>query len=101
MMQKGSSEPWSKVLYELTDGRADHIDPQSILEYFKPLYEWLLKQNLTDIDWKCDEFFDDVDNSVRSYGEIFMSSKSTNLHKFSSLALNALLILFSCFFISY
>ncbi len=66
-MQKGSSIPWPEVLDELTDGRSNKIDPQAMLEYFEPLYNWLLNQNLTDEDWNCDSFFNKDNNTVKSY----------------------------------
>lgn len=66
-MQKGSSIPWSDVLYELTDGRTNKIDPDAILLYFKPLQDWLLKQNLTSVDWQCERFLDRKSSGVKSY----------------------------------
>lgn len=75
MMQKGSSIPWSKVLYELTDGQTDKIDPKPILDYFKPLHEWLLLQNLTLEDWNCEDFLDRQNLSVKSYDNMLLEMK--------------------------
>jgi hypothetical protein len=66
-MEKGSSLPWWDVLYELTDGRTNRIDPDAILEYFRPLHSWLLKQNLTQEEWNCDNFLDRKHSRVKSY----------------------------------
>jgi hypothetical protein len=68
MMEKGSSEPWQDVLNELTNGRVDKLDAGPMLEYFAPLTEWLLAQNITQSDWKCDKYIDRKHNTVRSYG---------------------------------
>jgi hypothetical protein len=73
MMQKGSSVPWWQVLHELTDGRTDRIDPSAILDYFRPLHEWLLQQNLrVEDDWKCDDFLDRENFTVKSYDSKYL-----------------------------
>lgn len=69
MMKKGSSIKWSKVLEDLTDGRSNKLDPLAMLEYFKPLHKWLLKQNLKLTDWDCDKYLDVKNNRVRAYDE--------------------------------
>ncbi len=38
----GASRPWQEVL-ERTTGRA--LDAQAMVDYFQPLYEWLVEQN--------------------------------------------------------
>ena len=67
MMSKGISEPWPDILSNLTDGRQNSLDPSSILEYFRPLNDWLLKQNLTVSEWDCDSFVDSENSIVKSY----------------------------------
>lgn len=75
MMKRGSSLPWWDVLYEMTDGRTNRIDAQAILEYFRPLHDWLRQQNLTaaesneisDNDWRCEDFLDRKASKVKSY----------------------------------
>ena len=42
VMAPGASRPWREVLQETT-GR--ELDAQAIVDYFQPLYEWLVKQN--------------------------------------------------------
>jgi peptidyl-dipeptidase A len=42
IMAPGSSRPWHEVLQETT-GR--ELDAQAMVEYFQPLYDWLVEQN--------------------------------------------------------
>jgi peptidyl-dipeptidase A len=42
LMAPGASRPWRDVLRETT-GR--ELDAQSMVDYFKPLYDWLVEQN--------------------------------------------------------
>jgi peptidyl-dipeptidase A len=42
LMAPGSSRPWQEVLQETT-GR--ELDAQAMVEYFQPLYDWLVDQN--------------------------------------------------------
>ena len=42
LMAPGASRPWQEVL-ERTTGRA--LDAQAMVDYFQPLYEWLVEQN--------------------------------------------------------
>lgn len=79
-MAKGSSEPWQNVLKELTDGQTDRLDAGPMLEYFQPLLDWLVKQNLTENEWQCDQYFDKSQNMIKSYShftQINHHSKST------------------------
>jgi peptidyl-dipeptidase A len=39
MLQLGSSKPWPDAMEVITGQRK--MDASAILEYFKPLYEWL------------------------------------------------------------
>ncbi len=66
-MTKGNSVPWPDILREFTDGQSDQIDPSSMLAYFEPLYVWLKKQNLKDINWNCDSYIDDTNKIIKSY----------------------------------
>lgn len=82
MMKLGSSTAWPEVLKEFT-GETDRIDPQAILDYFEPLYNWLLKQNLTDIDWDCESYIDKIRNVVLPYGSK-LSSKASSIFSVGS-----------------
>jgi peptidyl-dipeptidase A len=42
LMAPGASRPWQEVLRETT-GR--ELDAQAMVEYFEPLYDWLVEQN--------------------------------------------------------
>ncbi len=42
LMAPGASRPWRRVLRETTDRE---LDAQAILDYFAPLYDWLVEQN--------------------------------------------------------
>jgi peptidyl-dipeptidase A len=43
MLEKGASQPWPDTLEQLTGTR--EMDASAILDYFKPLEEWLEKEN--------------------------------------------------------
>lgn len=43
MLQLGSSKSWQDALEVLTGNRT--IDGNSLLEYFKPLHDWLIIEN--------------------------------------------------------
>ena len=53
MMKLGASKHWSHALKSLTN--SDRIDPSAILTYFKPLMQWLVKENARfpddPVDW--------------------------------------------------
>jgi hypothetical protein len=70
MMEKGSSDAWQNVLSELTDGKVNFLDSRPMLEYFSPLYEWLLNQNLTDSEWNCDSYLNINLGTVKSYSSV-------------------------------
>lgn len=42
LMQPGASRPWREVLRETT---GQELDAQAMVDYFKPLYDWLVEQN--------------------------------------------------------
>jgi len=53
MLEMGSSKPWPDALEAMTGSR--QMDASAILEYFKPLEDWLVKQNKklnVPIGWK-------------------------------------------------
>lgn len=87
-MKKGSSIKWSKVLEDLTDGRSNKLDPLSMLEYFKPLHKWLLKQNLKLSDWDCDKYLDIKNNRVRAYDEEIFSANEAESFDINSFEVN-------------
>ena len=78
MMSKGSSEPWQNVLNELSEGRVRNLDSNSMMQYFKPLHELLLKQNLTDTEWNCDDYLDQYTGEVKSYSSVNYNQKLRN-----------------------
>uniref|UniRef100_A0A1E1WWB8 Angiotensin-converting enzyme n=1 Tax=Tityus obscurus TaxID=1221240 RepID=A0A1E1WWB8_TITOB len=47
MMQMGSSRPWPEAFEKITGSRKMNAD--SLLEYFKPLYEWLKEANKNEV----------------------------------------------------
>ncbi|XP_071039889.1 angiotensin-converting enzyme [Parasteatoda tepidariorum] len=54
-LKLGSSVSWREAMKVITKGKTDKIDASAILEYFKPLYDWLKEQNKDEfIGWKND-----------------------------------------------
>lgn len=56
MLELGSSKPWPDALEAVTGQR--ELNASAILEYFKPLYQWLLETNEklgVNIGWKQSE----------------------------------------------
>lgn len=45
----GYSKPWPQVIKILTGGKTSEIDPQPLIEYFKPLLHWLTNENKAEI----------------------------------------------------
>ena len=43
MLKLGSSKPWPEALEQITG--QTYMDASALLEYFKPLHEWLTDQN--------------------------------------------------------
>lgn len=43
-MEKGSSLPWSETLFQATG--ESRLDGSALLEYFRPLEDWLRNENL-------------------------------------------------------
>ena len=51
MLEMGTSRPWPEALYAMTGER--RIDATAILDYFKPLMDWLEKENKgRPVGWK-------------------------------------------------
>lgn len=53
MLAMGSSRPWQDAMEKLTGQRT--MDAQGLVEYFKPLQDWLTEQNKKNneyIGWK-------------------------------------------------
>lgn len=43
MLELGSSKHWSIALKNFTN--SSEISAEALLEYFKPLYDWLIEEN--------------------------------------------------------
>jgi peptidyl-dipeptidase A len=53
MLQLGSSKPWQDAMEAVTGQRK--MDATAIIDYFKPLIDWLKKQNSGhDLGWQED-----------------------------------------------
>ena len=67
MLALGSSKKWPDALEQVTGGRT--MDAQPLLDYFKPLVDWLKEQNKDyDVTWdeKCpDGTISDLNSSSR------------------------------------
>ncbi|KAI8789465.1 angiotensin-converting enzyme isoform X2 [Biomphalaria glabrata] len=50
MLRHGATQTWQKSLRVLTG--TNRMDAQPLLDYFKPLMEYLKKENAEDIDWQ-------------------------------------------------
>ena len=83
MMKKGSRDAWPITLREFTNGKSDRIDPKPMLQYFEPLIKWLKDQNLTDIDWACDSYINNITNTFMSYDSRFKRSNKLFVENFS------------------
>lgn len=57
MMKLGSSRPWEEALEVLTEGRETRLNATAMREYYKPLEEWLKRDNLRNdefVGWRPD-----------------------------------------------
>lgn len=45
----GSSKPWPDAIRMLTRGKTSRMDASAIMDYFKPLMDWLTEQNKLDV----------------------------------------------------
>lgn len=48
-MELGASKPWQEVLYQFAGTRK--MDAKPVLEYFKPLSDWLDENNYGNTTW--------------------------------------------------
>jgi len=63
LFEKGSSQPWPKVLEDLTGSRKMSAD--ALLKYFQPLHDWLKLANANDcVGWEGPCSVPPVDNTV-------------------------------------
>ncbi|GBP18262.1 Angiotensin-converting enzyme [Eumeta japonica] len=65
MLKMGSSRPWPDAMEALTGQREMRAD--GLLEYFKPLYEWLKAENQ-----RTGEHIGWEPSVVREYGEVYL-----------------------------
>ena len=53
IMKMGSSKPWPDSIRVLTRGKMNRMDSSAIVEYFKPLMDWLQRQNENEkVGWR-------------------------------------------------
>lgn len=45
MLSLGSSQPWNVALKVLTHEQNPTIDARPLMDYYRPLHEWLLSEN--------------------------------------------------------
>lgn len=86
MLRMGSSKPWPDAMEVLTGQR--NIDPSAILEYFKPLEDWLIKKNKelgVKIGW---ESKDNQKEIPRHKLESFSCHSDCKFHKLNCAYLN-------------
>lgn len=51
-MSMGCLKSWPQVIKILTGGKTSEIDPQPLIEYFRPLSHWLTNENKAEkIGW--------------------------------------------------
>uniref|UniRef100_A0A1W7R9Y0 Angiotensin-converting enzyme n=1 Tax=Hadrurus spadix TaxID=141984 RepID=A0A1W7R9Y0_9SCOR len=56
MMALGRTEPWQEAMKLMTNEENTGLDVQPLLDYYKPLYEWLVEQNKNEsIGWESDD----------------------------------------------
>ncbi|XP_055868870.1 angiotensin-converting enzyme-like [Biomphalaria glabrata] len=66
MLKLGRSKPWPDAMEKITGQRK--MDAGPLLEYFKPLLQFLIKENGNDYGWdpKCPEFAPEVDSGYKN-----------------------------------
>ena len=67
MLRLGSSKPWPQAMEQLTGSR--QINASSLLEYFRPLYEFLKEENGDDFGWDENCPGKDTNHEIRVEGE--------------------------------
>ncbi|XP_068083930.1 angiotensin-converting enzyme [Anabrus simplex] len=57
MLSLGSSRPWPDVVRVMTRGLTNRLDPRPLLEFFKPLEDWLIVENRDErlVGWSTTE----------------------------------------------
>ena len=80
MLKAGSSKPWPEILMEMTNQSKMSAGP--ILEYFKPLENWLdeiISQNNITVGWKStiDDYFPKSTTSTTTSTTTTPTSTST------------------------
>ncbi|CAL1265728.1 unnamed protein product [Larinioides sclopetarius] len=56
MLSLGSSVHWREAMKLVTQGKTDKMDATPMMDYFRPLMEWLKEQNKDEIiGWKSDD----------------------------------------------
>ncbi|KAF8795126.1 Angiotensin-converting enzyme-like protein [Argiope bruennichi] len=56
MLSLGSSVHWREAMKIVTQGKTDKMDATPIMDYFRPLMEWLKEQNKNEVlGWKSDD----------------------------------------------
>ena len=72
MLRLGASEPWQDALEVLTGTRS--FDAQPLMEYFRPIHEWLREENEKSGDVGWDESACDVYDQWLNGGENLKTS---------------------------
>lgn len=86
MLRMGSSKPWPDAMEVMTGQR--QIDPSAILEYFKPLEDWLIQKNKelgVNIGW---ESKDNQMEILNQKSESFSCHSDCKFHKLKCDVLN-------------
>ena len=86
MLRMGSSKPWPDAMEEMTGQRK--IDPSAILEYFKPLEDWLIKKNEelgVNIGWESKYNQKEIPNHEQ---ELFSCHSDCKFHKLNCAVIN-------------
>uniref|UniRef100_A0A1B6KA09 Angiotensin-converting enzyme n=1 Tax=Graphocephala atropunctata TaxID=36148 RepID=A0A1B6KA09_9HEMI len=101
LMEKGSSEAWSEVLYAATG--ETRLDGTAIREYFRPLEEWLRNENLRTqefVGWNYDgdycKYSIETAN-LQVYGG-FYNKANSRTNTLTLLALPVFVLLLSTYF---
>ncbi len=46
MMSLGGSKPWNVALNVLTNGKSHELSAKPLMDYYRPLLQWLKAENL-------------------------------------------------------
>jgi peptidyl-dipeptidase A len=76
MLKLGSSVPWPEAMEKLTGQRK--MDATAILQYFKPLQDWLVEQNYNELQgWSLGCLSDDEPLNNKMQTSTYHVSKSS------------------------